>query len=154
MCLVVLHWAWSYLCRLYVTQCTHLVSHCAALQPPLPPTPPSRQTPQTAGGSEFVPGELDAVGELEEGGEFDPDDLEEEGEAPVVEESAGEKRGLCVCMSGAVERLGGSSCEVEHSDGEQAYPELEGSGGWKQGARCIDVEHFTQVACVTRLDVY
>lgn len=49
----------------------------------------TRQTPQTAGGSEFVPGELDAVGELEEGGEFDPDDLEEEGEAPVVEESAG-----------------------------------------------------------------
>ena len=56
---------------------------------PTAPHSPAPQTPQTAGGSEFVPGELDAVGELEEGGEFDPDDLEEEGEAPVVEESAG-----------------------------------------------------------------
>ena len=56
----------------------------------------TRQTPQTAGGSEFVPGELDAVGELEEGGEFDPDDLEEEGEAPVVEESAGVPGDGCI----------------------------------------------------------
>ena len=35
-----------------------------------------------------MPGELDAVGEGEEGGEFDPDDLLAE-ERPVVEESAG-----------------------------------------------------------------
>lgn len=49
------------------------------------------QTPQTVGGSEFVPGELDAVGELEDGGEFDPTDLLEEGGpgGVVVEESAG-----------------------------------------------------------------
>ncbi len=52
------------------------------------------QTPQTLGGSEFVPGELDAMGEMEEGGEFDPADLLEEGGPAdggvVVEESAGE----------------------------------------------------------------
>ncbi|PRW57186.1 lysine-specific demethylase 2A isoform X1 [Chlorella sorokiniana] len=73
----------------------------------------SHQTPQTAGGSEFVPGELDAVGELEEGGEFDPDDLEEEGEAPVVEESAGPKRKLApasaVKPAGLAARAGGSA---------------------------------------------
>ena len=58
-------------------------------QPCLPP--PTNQTPQIGGGSEFVPGELDAVGEQEEGGEFDPDDLFEEGAGVVVEESAGEQ---------------------------------------------------------------
>jgi hypothetical protein len=49
------------------------------------------QTPQSGGGSEFVPGELDTVGEVEEGGEFDPADLEEEGGqwGAMVEESAG-----------------------------------------------------------------
>ena len=83
----------------------------ASLPAPLPPSP---QTPQTAGGSDFVPGELDAVGELEEGGEFDPDELEEEGEAPVVEESAGalEQRlqdGACLGQCGNGQMGAGSS---------------------------------------------
>lgn len=56
------------------------------------------QTLQTGGGSEFVPGELDVVGEIEEGGEFDPDDLLEEGDRPVVEESAGAAAGWGACM--------------------------------------------------------
>ena len=64
------------------------------------------QTPQSAGGSDFVPGELDAVGEaeVEEGGEFDPADLEDEkgGQwGAMVEESAGGwELGCCWLVGG------------------------------------------------------
>lgn len=68
----------------------------------VPPISRRVQTPQTGGGSEFVPGELDAVGEGEEGGEFDPDDLFDDNEQrPVVEESAGEGAEGLECSSGS-----------------------------------------------------
>jgi hypothetical protein len=82
-----------------------LASVNVALCPQYPACLPAcPQTPQTLGGSEFVPGELDAVGEAEDGGEFDPADLEleEEGGGGVVEESAGEPFCVAACVAACV----------------------------------------------------